>query len=67
MNKMGTSHFQEMAKWDRKKLLTSIMVMATANAALILASALAGSVAIALGVLVPAVAAAFAAAGYLGL
>ena len=53
MNKMDTSHFQEMARRDRDKLIAGIVVMAVASVALILAAALAGSVAIVLGVLAP--------------
>jgi len=67
MNKMDTSHFQETARRDRNKLVAGVVVMAVASVALILAAALLGSAAIALGVLAPVAAAAFAVAGYLGL
>jgi len=34
MNKMDTSHFQEMARRDKNKLVAGVVVMAAANVAL---------------------------------
>ena len=67
MNKMDTADFQALARQDRNKLLTGIVVMAALNFTLLLVGLGVGSWAVALGLLAPAMVGLFALAGYLGL
>ena len=66
-NRMDAARFKEQARQDRNRLIVGIVVITVISLTLIIVAAGIGSMALALGILVPLVLAAFACAGFLSL